>query len=1435
MAGELSLVETLDNGQFINALGQSEAKYNQHVKSVKQGADDMDASLKKAGAMIGTYFGAQMLAGFAKEIVNITGEFQQLDVAFTTMLGSKQSATELMTQLVSTAAKTPFTLQEVASGAKQLLAYQVAQEDVNDTLIRLGNISAGLGTPLSRLILVYGQVMAKGKLMGDDLRQFTEAGVPMIHEIAKQMGIADKEVANLVSDGKIGFKEVEQVLKNLTNEGGMFFNLMESQSKTVTGKISNLQDEFTVMLNEIGSANTGVINDALAGAAYVVENYETIGKTILYLVSVYGAYKVALMTVAAAQGIVNASSAATLYLELNKAIGAITIAHRANAVAIGIETAAQSALNAVMAINPYVLVVTAIAAVVGAVWLLHDGTTAQTKAQERLNKVMQDAKQIKDDLKSETTSLLAVINSETEETINKVEAYERLQRLYPGVLANMNIHAFLALAAADKQRMLNKEINNIDTANIDKLIAETQSKIESLKESLSHVKSQLGAESTQKNIDSEKIILSELKEQKAARDEQIEQAKVLEMTEKERINYYRQQVKELESQKSSIDGLSTKTGTLTGFVDKLNEKLGVTKKQNPFNLMGFGVDALNSKIDELNNKIAELQGGGKQTKDKGTKSFWETEKKNAEDALSGMTVGDKGSDKWNNELAKLREAEKNLKAWDFKQSNKRVTPFGTLEYYDELIKKLKDSVSAFDSISGRYTNKKGVDITKEIEGAEAKRRELTFRSADEEIAKKKEQYQAYYSMIAAFGKDVADKQFAELLQSGDSYTKYLENQKSKLKTDIDKGVATDSGVETYNKITEELDKINLVKSSWDEFTETMSRLKSESKTTSEYIEKLNKYKDGISGGGAGKNMTPEQRKTAVATIGQTTTKATSDELNQLLEKYRTYNQQIVDIEAKKNEDIAILDAARATSGDVIIDNAIKLRREQAQKETAAVGDAILQETALYKDLFGDISNMGVKALLELQRKGESYISGAKKQTGTDGAVSYKMPEIVDVNGQKTQQVISEAEYKAYIEKIRAIGGQVAEKNPFAKLFDDFQKLSKGAKFDKAMFADVGAALQGVNGIVDSARNGLDTLGVKLDEQDNKVLDDIQGMISGGATLAMGIASGNPIQMIQGSIELITNGIDLIWGANDRKVLKAIAANEEAVKRLENAYDDLKQSVDDAYGDDHFRQQAKLLDNLQKQLELEKQNIQYQKSREGKKYDKDAVDAAVQAAKDTQNALDDILDEMSERIMQITGKDFAATLGDSIFDAIASSGDAFDIINEKSDEAIQNIVKQWLKTKLLEAPLQEMLKSLQSKILVNSGNLWSEKDLNTPEAKAAFDEFKNGVQGIGQAYADVLKGMDWLFDADIEQNARTGSVKGVTEETAGYVVGQMTGVRLSQDRQETVLGQTLKIEQSQLDVLNKIYDNGVNMKDLVEGILNTLEANSNNNSLRAKGF
>ena len=146
------------------------------------------------------------------------------------MLGSKQKAEELMTQMVRTAATTPFGLQDVASGAKQLLAYGVAAEDVNQTLIRLGDIAAGLSIPLGDLVYLYGTTRAQGRLYTEDLNQFTGRGIPMIQELAKHFGVAEGKIKDMVSEGKVGFEEVQLAIESLTNEGGKFGGLMEAQS-----------------------------------------------------------------------------------------------------------------------------------------------------------------------------------------------------------------------------------------------------------------------------------------------------------------------------------------------------------------------------------------------------------------------------------------------------------------------------------------------------------------------------------------------------------------------------------------------------------------------------------------------------------------------------------------------------------------------------------------------------------------------------------------------------------------------------------------------------------------------------------------------------------------------------------------------------------------------------------------------------------------------------------------------------------------------------------------------------------------------------------------------------------------------------------------------------------------------------------------------------
>lgn len=412
-------------------------------------ANRMDNIFNKASGAIAGYFSARMLAGFVKEVANVRGEFESLEISFSTMLGSKEKANQLMKQMVDTAAKTPFTLQQVADGAKQLLAYQVAQEDVNGTLIKLGNISAGLGVPLERLIMVYGQVKAKGRLMGDDLKQFTEAGVPMVHELAKQMGIADSEVQKLVSSGKVGFSDVDQVIRNLTNSGGMFYNLMAEQSKSLTGQISNLEDAWSRMMNSIGESSQGVMSGAVQSAQYLVDNYETVGKIIAGLVVTYGAYKAAVITFNAAQAVGISLS------------NGWTIAELAHFNALVLVEKAQSMLNKTMLSNPYVLAATALAALVAGIAIYISSTQKQTQAEISLQNIKKKTTDQYDEQKVKLDSLISVLNNEKIALQNRKKALDDIKQIVPdyhasltqeGKLINSNTKAIDDyLAAFEKQ------------------------------------------------------------------------------------------------------------------------------------------------------------------------------------------------------------------------------------------------------------------------------------------------------------------------------------------------------------------------------------------------------------------------------------------------------------------------------------------------------------------------------------------------------------------------------------------------------------------------------------------------------------------------------------------------------------------------------------------------------------------------------------------------------------------------------------------------------------------------------------------------------------------------------------------------------------------------------------------------------------------------
>lgn len=297
--GALAFKATLD----INDFNVSSEAMERRIISVSDTAVQESARMEQSilnfaqnGARyIVSYLVGNGMMSLVNSIVQTRGQFQQLEIAFGTMLGNEQKAKALMDQMVDTAAKTPFDLMGVAGGAKQLLAYGTAADKVNDTLVRLGNIASGLSIPLQDIVYLYGTTMVQGRLYAQDVRQFTGRGIPLVKELAAMYGKTAEEINTMVSEGKIGFPEVEKVLNKLTNSGGQFFNLMEKQSSSLTGMIANLGDAWDTALNKLGEDNQDVFASGISGATYLVENFDEILRIVKAITIAYGSYKAAIV------------------------------------------------------------------------------------------------------------------------------------------------------------------------------------------------------------------------------------------------------------------------------------------------------------------------------------------------------------------------------------------------------------------------------------------------------------------------------------------------------------------------------------------------------------------------------------------------------------------------------------------------------------------------------------------------------------------------------------------------------------------------------------------------------------------------------------------------------------------------------------------------------------------------------------------------------------------------------------------------------------------------------------------------------------------------------------------------------------------------------------------------------------------------------------
>lgn len=476
----------------VKRLKDEYAAFKEEAGETVEANEKMSVSLTKVLGVIG---GVTALKNFATELVNVRGQFQQLEIAFSTMLKSKEKADKLMSELVDIAAKTPFDLQGVASSAKQMIAYGSSAENVGDELVMLGNVAAGVGSQLSEIAYLYGTLRTQGRAYAVDIRQFAGRGIPIYEELAKVLGVTKDEVSGLVKEGKVGFKEVEQAFKNMTSESGIYYNLMQEQSKSLTGQLSNLGDAWDTMLNEIGKDTQGIASAGISGLKGLIENYETVGKILIGLIATYGTYKTALIVVRIAQD--------TLTARMELAI-LVTKA----------QMIAQKALNTVMKANPYVLVATVLAGLVATMWAFHDSTTASEKAQQKFNEEQKNFANQEEERKKKIEELIRVIQDETETEFSKIKVYEELQRYSPALSSAYTREQLAVLNLAEANKELNKERDKNSYENILKNIQQWEEKIKSLNASLKNagqgaplIASQI--ESAKANLNKWKSALSE--------------------------------------------------------------------------------------------------------------------------------------------------------------------------------------------------------------------------------------------------------------------------------------------------------------------------------------------------------------------------------------------------------------------------------------------------------------------------------------------------------------------------------------------------------------------------------------------------------------------------------------------------------------------------------------------------------------------------------------------------------------------------------------------------------------------------------------------------------------------------------------------------------------------------------------------------------------
>ena len=801
---------------------------------------------------------------------------------------------------------------------------------------------------------------------------------------------------------------------------------------------------------------------------------------------------------------------------------------------------------------------------------------------------------------------------------------------------------------------------------------------------------------------------------------------------------------------------------------------------------------------------------------------------------------------------------------------------GTIGALEQAIQNKQDRLKELKIGSKEFadTQKSIADLQNQLDKAQgrnnATKKTSTTNTQDpfiEKLNKYKAEYQRFQKWVNS-GDEVlvrsANQEFAKLLAEGATYIDYLKNQRDQI-LQIDVANRTKSQNKQLRQLNDAIAE-ETKKTVLEAFNEELNAQLSNARTVLDMLNIIEQKRKELSGDGT------ELDNAKAESLNEAEENA-QDQLRQetesLLEEYASYVEQKRRLEQKFNDDVALMmrerEKATTDAQRAEIDNAIQNRTNQYNKDVRNIGgvdyDAMLAEYGTFEERKQAIIDEYDEKRRAAQEAGNTDMIAAIDKAQAQALSKFALDELQahpdwelmfgdldEISTKKLQELIDKINnldgvylgiefdpkdletLKGNIEKMKK---EIQERNPFSSLVSsikDYIKAEDEASKKTALtnvFKSASGAIELVGGAFDAVTSGLEKMGVTMDEQTQAIIGDIGGILDGAGQVASGIATGNPLSIIQGSIGLLSSAFDL-FNSRDRKAEKSIKRHQEAIDKLKASYEQLEWAVDKALGAEVYNNQMGLIHNMEQQQAHLRGMISDEQSK--KKSDSGKIQDYQNQIAELDRQIQDMYDEIANDILQTNAKDFASTLADSLTEAFKAGEDAANAFEQTVNEVLQNAIVNQLKKKFLENQLQSALDSLYSDMGYWSGDNFIFDGLTEQE----IADFKAKVQAAANNYNQALDVYKDLFkDLEIEDDSEdslTGAVKGVTEETADIIAGQMNAIRINQMEATQVLRQSLQ-------ALNTIATNTAYNRYLagIERIITILERNSTGDSLRAQGL